>query len=54
MHLLYLGNEKHFCVRREDKFISVCVHVDQFREAVLFTGMRNGSINNNAQWKEHR
>jgi hypothetical protein len=35
MHLVYLGNDKQLCVQRGDKLISVCVHVDQIREAML-------------------
>jgi hypothetical protein len=56
MHLLlvYLSNNKQRCVQRGDKLISVCVHVDQIRKAVLWTGMSNGSTNNNGQWHEHR
>jgi len=37
MHLVlvYLGSNKHRFLQRGDKLISVCVHVDQIRKAVL-------------------
>ena len=54
MHLLYAVNDAHYCVRRREELIIVCLHVDKLRGTVLWTGMCNGNIKSIRYWKGYR